>query len=116
MKAAGTHILLDMTGIDRDLLDDGTRLRKILVAAAEGAGATVLDARFRSFRPSGVTGVVLLSESHIAIHTWPERGYAAIDLFTCGKKSKARKASRLLARALGPTKSNVVVVTRGRPR
>ncbi|MBI5525097.1 MAG: adenosylmethionine decarboxylase [Deltaproteobacteria bacterium] len=115
MKPAGTHILLDMKGIDRALLDDRARLRRTLVKAAKDAGARVLDARFRSFEPSGVTGVVLLAESHIAIHTWPDRGYAAVDLFTCGRQEKAQKAARALVAALGPTDSNVVVVTRTEP-
>lgn len=115
MKAAGTHILLDMTGVDRALLDSRRRLREILVRAAENAGATVLDVRFRSFLPSGVTGVVLLSESHIAIHTWPGRGYAAVDLFTCGKKDRARAAARGIVAALAPTDSNVIVVARTEP-
>jgi S-adenosylmethionine decarboxylase len=115
MKPVGTHILLDMKGIERALLNDRARLRRILVKAAEDAGARVLDARFKSFEPSGVTGVVLLAESHIAIHTWPDRGFAAVDLFTCGNKEKAQKAARSIVAALRPTDSNVVVVTRAEP-
>ncbi|MEM8929938.1 MAG: adenosylmethionine decarboxylase [Acidobacteriota bacterium] len=67
-----------------DLLDQPARLRDLLIDAAQRSGATVVGDTFHHFSPQGVTGVVLLAESHLAIHTWPERAYAAVDLFTCG--------------------------------
>lgn len=83
VEFAGTHLLLEFW--EASTLDDETAIEQALVRAAEAAGATVLDVRLHTFLPSGgVTGVLLLAESHISIHTWPERSYAAIDIFMCG--------------------------------
>ncbi|MEQ8196374.1 MAG: adenosylmethionine decarboxylase [Rhodospirillales bacterium] len=83
LRYAGTHILIDMWGAtnltDRDLIDQA------LHRAAEAAGATVLNSHLHQFTSSGgVSGVLVLSESHISIHTWPERSFAALDIFMCG--------------------------------
>ncbi len=83
VEFAGTHLLLEFW--EASLLNDEQAIEQALVRAAEAAGATVLDVRLHTFLPSGgVTGVLLLAESHISIHTWPERAYAAIDVFMCG--------------------------------
>jgi S-adenosylmethionine decarboxylase len=80
---AGTHLIIDL--YDAKSLDDPARIEAVLVDAAQRAGATVLGAEFHHFQPNGgVSGVVVLAESHISIHTWPERGYAALDVFMCG--------------------------------
>lgn len=80
---AGTHLLLEFW--DALLLTDVEHIRSALTRAAEAAGARLLEAKLHAFEPSGgVTGVLLLAESHISIHTWPERGYAALDIFMCG--------------------------------
>ncbi len=83
VKFAGTHLLIDLWGAsnlgDPDLIDSALR------AAAEEAGATILHSHFHHFSPNGgVSGVVVLAESHISIHTWPERDFAAVDIFMCG--------------------------------
>ena len=84
--APGSHSLLDLYGCDRAVLRDEGRLEEILTAAAQAAQATVLDSRFHTFGGAGgVTGVLLLAESHISIHTWPEYGFAAVDIFLCGR-------------------------------
>ncbi len=83
VRFAGTHLLLDLWGCT--LLDDASAIEQALRQGAQAAGATVLNANFHRFSPSGgVSGVLLLAESHISIHTWPEHGYAAIDIFMCG--------------------------------
>ncbi len=83
VEFAGTHLLLEFW--EASLLSNETAIEQALIRAAEAAGATVLDVRLHKFSPSGgVTGVLLLAESHISIHTWPERAYAAIDVFMCG--------------------------------
>ncbi len=83
VKFAGTHLLVDIWGASR--LDDPQHIDKALCEAAIVAGATILHSHFHHFTPNGgVSGVVVLAESHISIHTWPERNYAAIDLFMCG--------------------------------
>ena len=79
---AGTHLLVDLWGAR--CLDDPAAIDHTLRACAAAAGATVLGGDFRRFEPNGVSGMLLLAESHISIHTWPERGFAALDLFMCG--------------------------------
>jgi len=86
MKALGRHILAEVFGCDRAILDDPTRVERILVDAALDAGAEVREVAFHKFSPQGVSGVVIISESHLAVHTWPELGYAALDVFTCGDR------------------------------
>ena len=81
----GRHVLADFHGVAAAGLSDAAALERQLLAAADAAGARVLSAHFHHFgEGAGVTGVVMLSESHISIHTWPEHGYAALDVFMCG--------------------------------
>lgn len=82
-KASGTHLLIDLWEAER--LNDVAHVERALRAAAERCGATLLDVRLHVFgEGGGVTGVALLAESHISIHTWPEAGFAAFDVFMCG--------------------------------
>lgn len=83
LRYAGTHLLVDLWGA-RDL-DDPAAIDRALRACAEASGATVLGGDLHRFQPNGVSGVLLLAESHISIHTWPERGFAALDIFMCGE-------------------------------
>ena len=83
MRFAGTHLLVDLWGASR--LDDPDHIDAALREAALAAGATILHSHFHHFTPNGgVSGVVVLAESHISIHTWPERNFAAVDIFMCG--------------------------------
>ena len=83
VRFAGMHLLIDMWGAAH--LDDADRIGAALTRAAEAAGATVLHVHLHTFTDSGgISGVALLAESHISIHTWPERGFAAVDIFMCG--------------------------------
>jgi len=110
----GNHILADLYGIDAALLRDGPALESLLRRAAVDAGARVLSSHFHSFGDeAGVTGVVLLAESHISIHTWPECGMAVADIFMCGE-SDAQRALAFLERELAPADSKSVSVGRGR--
>ena len=84
MSTRGTHLLVECRGCSPAVLNDPERLERALREAAERIGASVVSAAFHAFAPHGVTGMLLLEESHLSIHTWPEHGYAAIDLFTCG--------------------------------
>ncbi|WP_430433127.1 adenosylmethionine decarboxylase [Methyloversatilis sp.] len=96
----GLHVLLDLHGVEPDLLSDLARIEGVLDEAARAAGAHVLGGHFHPFGPGlGVTGVLLLAESHISIHTWPEHGYAAVDVFMCGK-AEAMTAARLIGERL----------------
>jgi spermidine synthase len=85
MNALGRHILVEFNGCSPEILNDVEVIEAAMVDAARKAGATVIQSSFHHFSPFGVSGVVVIQESHLAIHTWPEYGYAAVDLFTCGE-------------------------------
>lgn len=111
VRFAGMHVLVDMWGARH--LDDEFAIRKALTRAAEACGATVLDSRFHRFTDSGgISGVLLLAESHISIHTWPERGFAAIDIFMCGK-CDPKDALPVIRHGFGPRKFHVFEQRRG---
>lgn len=111
----GVHVLADLQGIEPALLRDGAALEAALRAAAYGAGAQVLASHFHSFGTNqGVTGVVLLAESHISIHTWPEFAFAAADIFMCGR-SQPKRALKLLVQSLAPTRQEIRTAVRGAP-
>ena len=80
----GRHILIEAYDCDPEILDDIEVVEEAMVNAAERAGAEVREVAFHKFSPQGVSGVVVISESHLSVHTWPEFGYAAVDVFTCG--------------------------------
>ena len=82
--ALGNHILVEFTGCEPKIMNDVAFIEQSMVEAASIAGATIINSSFHHFSPWGVSGVVVIQESHLAIHTWPEYGYAAVDLFTCG--------------------------------
>ena len=109
-RSLSRHGLLDLYGCNPGLLCDEGRLKTILAAAAEAAQATVLDSRFHTF--GGVTGVLLLAESHISIHTWPEYGFAAVDVFLCGRMP-SENARRVLEEALGAERAEWRNIPRG---
>ena len=82
----GQHVLAEFFECDPNILNSIDKVEKYMVDAALECGATIVQKCFHMFNPYGVSGVVIISESHLAIHTWPELGYAAVDLFTCGDK------------------------------
>ncbi|MDF1534914.1 MAG: adenosylmethionine decarboxylase [bacterium] len=86
MKALGKHLLVEFYNCDAEVLNDLHLVERSMKEAAVKAGSTIVDAVFRRFAPHGISGVVVIAESHLAIHTWPEYSYAAVDLFTCGEK------------------------------
>ena len=92
----GRHCILELYQCDQAKLNDEAFIRTTITASAKIAGATLINLVTHRFKPQGVTGLALLAESHISIHTWPEIGYAAIDVFTCGDHSMPEKACKLL--------------------
>jgi S-adenosylmethionine decarboxylase proenzyme len=84
MKALGRQIVVEYYGCNPGTLNDVAFIKRAMRGAALAAGATIVTEAFHMFNPHGVSGVVVIAESHLAIHTWPEYGYAAVDLFTCG--------------------------------
>jgi len=101
LNALGKHLLLELKGCDKEVLNDVGFLRQALLAAAGEAGATILGESFHQFSPQGVSGAVIIAESHLCIHTWPEYGYAAADIFTCGNSVQPGKAAEILMGKLG---------------
>ena len=106
------HVLAEFAGGEPSVLDDPQALEALLVRSAKATGATVVGSQFHRLPDGGVTGMVLLSESHLAIHTSPERGYAAADYFTCGD-CDPRLAHPHLEAGLGASHSSMLVVDRG---
>lgn len=113
MSQLGHHYIAEMWECPSDILNDRTRLESLARDAAESARVTVLKSQFHQFSPQGVTGLLLLSESHLSVHTWPERGYCAMDFFTCGDPVAARDAVLELASRMGAGKLELQIVGRG---
>lgn len=111
VKYAGTHIIADFWHGKN--IANPTELKKILSQAAKESQNTPLKISIHTFSPQGITGVILLAESHIAIHTWPEIEYTAIDIFTCGQRAKANLALEFLKRELEPQRVEVKTIKRG---
>jgi S-adenosylmethionine decarboxylase len=92
----GRHLILDLYDCDPDILDDYGELQRLLEASLVMAKANILRIIGEKFKPQGVTLLALLAESHASVHTWPEIGYAAIDLYTCGDTTQTHKAAEFL--------------------
>jgi S-adenosylmethionine decarboxylase len=92
----GRHLILDLYECDPEILDDYEELQRLLEASLVMSGANILRIFGEKFKPQGVTLLALLAESHASIHTWPELGYCAIDLYTCGTATKTDKAAAFL--------------------
>ena len=112
-NALGTHLLLDLKNCKSELLDDLEFIRKAMMSAADETGATIVGETFHKFSPLGVTGIIAIAESHLCIHTWPEYGYAAVDIFTCGEKFKPYGAADLLIESLQCEGPVITEVKRG---
>ena len=113
MNALGQHLLLELKGCDKEVLNDISFLRGTLLAAASECGATILGESFHQFSPHGVSGVVIIAESHLFIHTWPEYSYAAADIFTCGDSVQPEKAAEVLIEKLGAKNHSMIEIQRG---
>ena len=101
MHALGTHLLVDLRDCNIDAIRDLEFVKDSLVQAAKAASATVVDVSFHEFNPFGISGMVVIAESHLSIHTWPEYGYAAVDIFTCGDLIKPETAAAYLIERFG---------------
>ncbi|HEU65461.1 MAG TPA: adenosylmethionine decarboxylase [Chloroflexi bacterium] len=113
MHALGRHLLLELKICNEEVLDDLDFLKDCLNEAAIQSGATVVGESFYHFSPQGVSGVVNIAESHIAIHTWPEYQYAAVDVFTCGNDVDPEKAARLITEKLEAKSHSLIELRRG---
>jgi len=111
MNAIGRHIILEMWGCQNlESVDTAERALREMVVALD---VNLLDLRVYPFSPIGVTGIAIVSESHLVIHTWPEYGYAAVDLFTCGAVRDPQDAVNVLRRLFKPDRIGVMEINRG---
>ncbi|AFZ45811.1 S-adenosylmethionine decarboxylase proenzyme [Halothece sp. PCC 7418] len=114
MKKVGTHLVVEAWQAPEDVLNDAEQIRHALAEAVFAGGATLLNLCVHQFSPHGVTATATLSESHIAIHTWPEYGYFAADLFFCGK-GDPHQAMKVLQSVLGAKQISMQEIDRGLP-
>ncbi len=113
MKALGRHLLIEFYGCDSAILDDVAGIEEHMRTAARKANSTIVNSTFHRFKPYGVSGVVVIAESHLSIHTWPEYGYAAVDLFTCGDSVDPWKAFEYLKNVMNSQDQSVIELQRG---
>ena len=113
MHALGRHVLLELYDCDAEVLKDLEKVREEMVEAARRAQATIVTVTFHEFNPFGISGVVVISTSHLSVHTWPEYRYAAVDIFSCGEVVQPQAAIDHLTQVFGAERISVVELQRG---
>ena len=116
MEVLGRHLLVELFSCDEEVLDNLEKIEEFMMTAARVSGATIVESVFHRFQPHGISGVVVIAESHLAIHTWPEHGYAAVDFFTCGADIDYWRAHDFLKEAFVAGDSEVRELLRGGER
>ena len=111
LNAIGRHLLVEMKGCSN--LNDKETIREMLKNAVNACNATLIDVEVHEFNPYGVSGIAIIGESHLSIHTWPEFGYAAIDIFTCGSRVNPYDSLPVFKETLKPREVSVVEIKRG---
>ncbi len=113
MKVLGRHLLVELYQCSTRVIADSRKIEEIMLGAARAAKATIVDVVFHNFKPNGISGVVVIQESHLAIHTWPEYRFASIDIYTCGSKVDPWKAHRYLVKQFKAKQSTATEIKRG---
>ena len=113
VRTLGRHLLTEFYGCGHDILNDVGNIKSLMEKAALVSGATIVDSVFHRFNPHGVSGVVVIAESHLSIHTWPEYSYAAVDVFTCGNTVDPWKAHDFLKIGLEAESTTTKEIMRG---
>jgi len=113
LDALGTHILLELNDCNSEILCDLKHIEEILLTAAKKAKGTIVESRFHQFSPFGISGLVVIAESHLSIHTWPEHRYAAVDIFSCGESLKPLLATSYLVEKLESLNTSIIELKRG---
>jgi S-adenosylmethionine decarboxylase len=113
METTSHHFLIEIKNCYFDLLNNKDFIETELIKAVKQGGATYISHFFHQFSPQGVSGVVVIAESHLSIHTWPEQGYAALDVFTCGDKQMGENIIRNLIDSLNPGEFDIQYIKRG---
>jgi S-adenosylmethionine decarboxylase proenzyme len=109
----GIHYIIELYGCKQAILDDLQKIEDTLNYSADLAGATIISSKFHKFSPQGVSGVIVIAESHLSIHTWPELGYAALDLYTCNINMDIDKALDYIQVVFKPEEMIVKYLERG---
>ena len=112
MSPQGVHFIVEASGCG-EVITDVSKLQDILVEAAKQANTQVWSVSFNLFPPNGVSGVVVISESHLSVHTWPEENYMALDIYTCGEKSAPFKAVDYVLEKVDAKRSHITEISRG---
>lgn len=112
MKVLGEHLIIELYNCDRKILARVDQVQGIMIKAAKAANTTIIDSVFHRFNPHGVSGVVVIAESHFAVHTWPEHGYVSIDVYTCGD-GKPWEAFKTVRKMFKPKHFSVMKMERG---
>jgi len=113
MKSLGKHLIVELYGCSSELLNSLVQVEKILIEAAELSKATIVQPVFHHFSPHGISGVVVIAESHFSIHTWPEYGYCALDIFTCGEQIDPDASLQFLKSRFQAGNMSVMEIKRG---
>ncbi len=113
VSPVGTHLIVDLYDCRCDFLDNPEKIQNLLVEAAKISNTTILNVKVHKFNPQGVSGYVLVSESHISIHTWPEYNYASVDIYTCGNNALPTKGFEYIVEKLNSQKPTILKIERG---
>ena len=113
MKALGKHFIVELYGCDPQLISHHNSVEAVLLRAAKQAKANIIDYYFHEFSPYGVSGFIIISQSHLSIHTWPEHGYCAIDIFTCSETVNERAAIEYIGNSFKAGRVEISELERG---
>lgn len=113
MRALGRQLLIELYDCDPKAISEVQRVQETMIAAARSTRARIVDVVFHTFNPQGVSGVVVIAESHLAVHTWPEHGFASVDIFTCGTGVDPWRAYAVLKRGFRSRKVTAMELKRG---
>jgi len=113
MKALGKHLIVELYECDTRLLSDVDYIREAMMLCAREAKTTIIESIFHKFKPYGVSGIIVIAESHLSIHTWPEHKFASVDFFTCGDHSNPWQSFKIIKKKLKAKYFSVMKMERG---
>lgn len=113
MKSLGRHLLIELYDCDPKIITDVRRVEETMVEAAKATKAFIVDVVFHTFNPHGISGVIVIAESHLTIHTWPEYGFASVDIYTCGTEVNPWKAYHVLRKGFRAKNVTAMEMKRG---
>lgn len=109
----GKHALIDIYNVDHECIDDIEKMKKIIKMCCIKSSLHIVDSKFFKFEPIGLSGVVFLSESHVAVHSWPEYNFISVDVFTCGCNTNPEEVCKLIAKTLNSNNYKIRLFDRG---